>query len=95
MMAKAHMVAGATSWAVYHYYFTPEPEASFKQVGEMMILCAFAALLPDIDHPTSTLGRRIYPISKLISSIFGHRGLTHSLIALFGVIYLLNHLDVW
>ncbi len=29
----------------------------------------------------------------MISSVFGHRGLTHSLLALFGVIYLLNYID--
>jgi len=43
---------------------------------------AFGALLPDIDHPQSTLGRMIKPISWVLHSIFGHRTVTHSLLFL-------------
>jgi inner membrane protein len=39
------------------------------------------SLLPDIDHPKSYLGRRLYPISVLIHKLFGHRGFTHSLLS--------------
>lgn len=42
---------------------------------------AFGALLPDIDHPGSAVGRRVWPVSMLISGLFGHRGITHSLFA--------------
>lgn len=88
-MAQAHMIAGATSWTVYNYYFEPLPEATLPETLGLMMICTFAALLPDIDHPTSTLGRKIYPISKAISMVFGYRGFTHSLLALIGMIYLL------
>lgn len=37
------------------------------------------AALPDIDHPESTLGKRVKFLSHPISMIFGHRGITHSL----------------
>jgi len=40
------------------------------------------ALLPDIDHAGSALGRRIPIIPTVISFVFGHRGLTHSLLFL-------------
>lgn len=40
------------------------------------------SLLPDIDHPKSWLGRRIPFISVPLSAIVGHRGVTHSMIAL-------------
>ncbi len=90
MMAQAHMVAGATSWAVYSFYVTPALYSTWEQTVVYMGACSFAALLPDIDHPSSTLGQRIYPISKLISMVFGHRGFTHSLLALLGVIYVLS-----
>ena len=43
------------------------------------------ALLPDIDHPKSWLGRRIPFISLPIAAVFGHRGITHSLVAVAGV----------
>ena len=38
-------------------------------------------LLPDIDHPKSFLGQRLSWISKPIARAFGHRGFTHSLLA--------------
>ena len=47
-------------------------------------LVLFGSLLPDIDHPKSFLGRRIWPISKIISFFSKHRGILHSL--LFGII---------
>jgi inner membrane protein len=92
MMAKAHMIVGATSWAVYHHYAPPFSDATLLQIGTLMTACAFAALLPDVDHPSSTLGQLISPVSKLISMMFGHRGFTHSLLALFGVIYVLGYM---
>ncbi|WP_284155523.1 metal-dependent hydrolase [Sulfuricystis multivorans] len=43
---------------------------------------AIGSLLPDIDHPKSWLGRRIPFISIPLSNLVGHRGITHSMIAL-------------
>lgn len=43
------------------------------------------SMLPDIDHPKSAFGSKVIPISTIISAIFGHRGITHSLIATVGV----------
>ncbi len=40
------------------------------------------ALLPDIDHPDSWFGRRVRVVSVPVAMIFGHRGVTHSLVAL-------------
>ena len=46
-------------------------------------------LLPDIDHPSSVLGQRFRWISKPIARMFGHRGFTHSLIAIGAGLWLL------
>lgn len=43
---------------------------------------AIAALLPDIDHPQSLLGRRLWPVAWTINQVMGHRGALHSLAAL-------------
>lgn len=43
-------------------------------------LLIVGSLLPDIDHPNSYIGRRIPFLPTLINKIFGHRGMTHSLI---------------
>lgn len=50
------------------------------------------AVLPDIDHPGSTIGRRFWPISQIVSKVFGHRGITHSLV---GASLILWGLYVW
>lgn len=49
---------------------------------------AIGSLIPDIDSPTSTLGKKIKPVSKAIAETMGHRGGTHSFIAviIFGVL---------
>jgi inner membrane protein len=45
-------------------------------------LCAGASPLPDIDLPTTRLGRELFFFSTRIERQFGHRTLTHSLVAL-------------
>jgi inner membrane protein len=40
------------------------------------------SLLPDIDHPKSFVGRRLWFLSLPIAGVFGHRGMTHSLLAI-------------
>jgi len=42
----------------------------------------FAALLPDIDHTKSPIGKLFYPIAKGINKRYGHRTITHTLAAL-------------
>ncbi len=44
------------------------------------IVTAFVSLLPDIDLPTSWLGRIFFFISEPIERTFGHRTITHSLL---------------
>lgn len=41
------------------------------------------ALIPDICHGGSTIGRKLPIVSKVINTIFGHRSFTHSLLFLF------------
>ncbi|WWO96952.1 MAG: metal-dependent hydrolase [Candidatus Dasytiphilus stammeri] len=40
------------------------------------------SLLPDIDHPSSLLGQHFKWLSSTMRLIFGHRGFTHSILAL-------------
>ena len=50
------------------------------------LISGLGALLPDIDEPHSTIGRKI-PGSFLFKFLFGHRGFFHSLLAA-GLFYL-------
>ena len=79
MMAFTHIAAGAASALML-----------LKGIGvgsgQQAMLCIAGgitgSLLPDIDHPKSWLGRRIPFVSIPLSSLIGHRGATHSMIAL-------------
>jgi len=46
----------------------------------LLVVCWFASLLPDIDHTKSPIGKLFYPIAKYLDKKFGHRTITHSLI---------------
>jgi inner membrane protein len=50
---------------------------------------AMGGLMPDIDHPQSALGRRLPLVSIPLSHLVGHRGVTHSLIAVVAMLVLL------
>lgn len=39
---------------------------------------SFGALLPDLDHHHSELGKRLKPVSELVCSMTKHRGFTHT-----------------
>lgn len=42
--------------------------------------CALGGLMPDIDHPQSSLGRLFWFLSVPINNRWGHRGLIHSVL---------------
>lgn len=49
---------------------------------DAILAVSFGALLPDIDLPSSAIGRVFYPVSQWINRRYGHRTITHSLFAL-------------
>lgn len=56
---------------------------------------AAAALLPDIDHPGSAVGRRLRPLAVLLEEVWGHRSLTHTLWFALPAGLLLGLLALW
>jgi len=42
--------------------------------------CALGSLLPDLDHPRSSIGRVFFFLSHPLNMQFGHRGLVHSFV---------------
>lgn len=85
MMAKSHVVVGLTTWLVVAPWLHAPPLAP-----SCMLLALIGSLLPDIDHPASWVGRRLPPVSKVISRAFGHRGITHSAFAAVALTVCLN-----
>lgn len=87
MMARSHIVVGAAAWMLAAPYL----HGSRTDAVSLGIAVA-GALLPDIDHPQSWVGRRTRPVSTLVAGVLGHRGITHSAIAVVGLTWLLLHL---
>ena len=76
MIAPTHAIYGPAIALIILAVFGVE--ASFHWT---VITCAIiGSIAPDIDTPTSTIGRLVPWISKPIEARFGHRTLTHSLI---------------
>ncbi|WP_249662120.1 metal-dependent hydrolase, partial [Lysinibacillus fusiformis] len=50
------------------------------------------ALLPDICHRGSKIGRTVPILAKLVNTVFGHRSITHSLLFLLFVMVALDTL---
>jgi inner membrane protein len=77
MMAFTHIAAGAVSaLTLSNFLHAPAAQTTLFLAGGVL-----GSLLPDIDHPASALGRRVLPLSMMLAAIFGHRGITHSLVA--------------
>jgi membrane-bound metal-dependent hydrolase YbcI (DUF457 family) len=87
MMGRNHSIVGMATWLA-------AGPASFAAAGHPLtteqslagvLLCAGASLLPDIDHPQSTVARTLGPVTQLpaaaIASIAGgHRQKTHTIL---------------
>ncbi|GGC35860.1 hypothetical protein GCM10011504_12760 [Siccirubricoccus deserti] len=86
MLAGSHIALGAAAWLIAAPQFDQPP---LDPVG--LALAVLGGLLPDIDHPKSWVGRRLRPVSTIIAAVFGHRGVTHSLLALVGCGMLVQH----
>src|SRR5271165_7227644 len=86
MMVKSHVVVGLAAWvaAAPLLHLSPVDPAC-------LALAVGGALLPDVDHPNSWIGRRSRPVSTAIAAALGHRGLTHSAVAVAGLVALLLH----
>ncbi len=86
MMARSHVVVGIAAWIA---------TAPILHVPVLNPIClglvVVGSLLPDIDHPQSWVGRRTRPVSTAIALALGHRGITHSAIAVVGMTMLLAH----
>ncbi len=65
-----------------HYAFSYLLCAAAGLEPQTGLIASLFALLPDIDHPESTIGRLFSPVSKSIQRKYGHRTVTHSIFAI-------------
>lgn len=100
MMGHTHALTGAIAWLALAPPLAALPllneSSRFIDTGIMAnalspaeliagaIICAGAAMLPDLDHPSATIAQTFGPVTWLLSKVVswlagGHRGATHSL----------------
>ncbi|MFJ7406493.1 MULTISPECIES: metal-dependent hydrolase [unclassified Lysinibacillus] len=83
MQGNTHIIGGITASLAFAHISNDNP---FVLVGAGII----GALIPDICHGGSKIGRTFPIISKIVNKLFGHRSFTHSLLFLFLVAMLLH-----
>jgi len=59
-----------------------------------LFFTALFAILADIDHTRSPIGKLFFPISKYLDRKYGHRTITHSLIAYFGLYAVIRLIEI-
>jgi membrane-bound metal-dependent hydrolase YbcI (DUF457 family) len=100
MMGHTHALTGAIAWLGLAPPLAALPllneSSRFIETGIMAtalgpteliagtIICAGAAMLPDLDHPSATIAQTFGPVTWMLSKAVswasgGHRGATHSL----------------
>lgn len=82
-MAQNHVPFAMSCWWLY----ATMTNLPIEVQGTMT--AAIGGMMPDLDHPESALGRRMLLVSVPISSLCGHRGVTHSLLAVVVLLWLL------
>jgi inner membrane protein len=84
-MAGSHVVVGLAAWTL------AAPHLGLPILDPLALgLTTIGALLPDIDHPSSWVGRRVWVVSRPLAAMIGHRGVTHSLVAVFACLAFLR-----
>lgn len=83
MTGKTHIIGGIAASLAFAQITNYEP---------VLLLGAGAvgAVIPDICHGGSKIGRTFPVLSKIINTLFGHRTFTHSLIFLLMAAYLFH-----
>lgn len=87
MTGKTHIIGGIAASLAF---------AQITHYDPVILLCSgtIGAILPDICHGGSKIGRSFPVLSKIINGLFGHRTFTHSLLFLVLTSILLNALSV-
>ncbi|MDV2683338.1 metal-dependent hydrolase [Alkalihalophilus lindianensis] len=77
MTGKTHLTGGLALCVAADTFWLTNSATPIYYVAGMA-----GALIPDICHIHSKIGRRLPLLSRVISSLFGHRTFTHSLLFL-------------
>lgn len=78
MTGKTHIAGGIAACAVIQQLVGLHG----TETAMLMVAGAGGALIPDICHAGSKVGRRLPLLARMIRLLFGHRTVTHSLLSL-------------
>ncbi|MEI4259966.1 MAG: metal-dependent hydrolase [Candidatus Dasytiphilus stammeri] len=89
MTAKGHAIF-AIALAIFSKRAHLTPILTHGDWWHIISAAILTSLLPDIDHPRSLLGQHLKWLSASMRVIFGHRGFTHSILALAAAVKIFN-----
>lgn len=77
MTAPVHVVGGIAITGVFGAFM----DINILEKPTYLMTIVVASMLPDVDHTKSPIGTLLYPLARLISRRYGHRTITHTLVA--------------
>jgi inner membrane protein len=83
-------VAGGVAFAGIFASFV---DVNIFEKPEYLAVTALSALLADVDHTRSLIGKMFYPLARWIDRKYGHRTVTHSLLFFIGFIIAVGTLE--
>ena len=94
MMFRNHLIVAAAGFATLVKAMSGEFQLGTIDLVVAGLLTLTGTVLPDIDTPHSRIGRTLPFISYPIKLVFGHRGISHSLIVIALIVFAAIHYDV-
>lgn len=87
MQGKTHIIGGVAFGLAWASYTGTDPIL-------LTASSALGAVIPDICHTGSKIGKKLPALSFVVSKVFGHRTFTHSLCFLVGAAWLMSNLPI-
>ncbi len=77
MLGKQHLFFGIATASALTISHIGGDYTGLQSPAILIAGTAIGSLAPDIDVPTSIMGKMVLPVSFIINKIFGHRTITH------------------
>ena len=81
MSGANHIVGGTVFTGIFASFWN----VNVFEKPQYLFFTAFFAILPDVDHLKSPIGKLFYPVAKWLNLKYGHRTITHSLLCYFSL----------
>ncbi|MBA8762000.1 metal-dependent hydrolase [Staphylococcus coagulans] len=89
MTGKTHSAAGILVGAAVATHY----QLDIFEMTTSIVLSALASIFPDICHTKSKIGQKLPLLSFIFKHLFGHRTLTHSLVFVLSIYFVLHMIE--